>query len=175
MRAFPHLQRARKHARSGTAAMELALVMPVLVPMILGITDLSFAYEDQLQLTAVINAGAQYAFKQGQNATMESGTLVTNVTALVTGAMANASLPGAQVTVTLNDGLDATTMKMGSPTCYCLNVWAASATCGSICADNSTAGVWLTITASFTYTPILSFAAMVIPNPLSQSVTVRLD
>jgi Flp pilus assembly protein TadG len=159
--------RRRNAGTRGTAALELALIAPLLAMMLAAVTDFSFAYHSQLQLAAALAAGAQYAFSQGQ---IESGpTLVNDVTAFVSSVSA---VKLASVSSNYNNGLSATS-------CYCLQGSPATYTgplvCGASCTDGSgsTAGKYLSITASFSYTAFFSVDQSFFNSSVGQAVTVR--
>jgi Flp pilus assembly protein TadG len=158
--------------RSGTAgiaALEFALVLPFLFALFAGIADFSFVYHDELQLTAALAAGAQYAFTQGQT---ESGsTLTSDVTSFINTV---STIPLSTLSATYNNGLSATS-------CYCVKgspaVYTGPLTCGAACTDGSgsTAGRFITITGGFSYTAIFPLDQSFFSNPMSQTVTARVQ
>jgi len=52
---------ARGRARSGNAAVEFALIAPVAMLMLVGVTDYGMAVYDRMQLSSAVRAGIQYA------------------------------------------------------------------------------------------------------------------
>lgn len=153
--------------KSGVAALEFGLLLPVLAVLFVGIVDFSMVYHDELQLASTLAAGAQYAFAKGQT---ESGTaLTTDVSGFVTGMSA---IPLVSVGATYNNGGDA-----GS--CYCVGgapaAYSGPVTCGGACPDGSTAGKYVTLSAGFDYTPMFAADQVFFSNPMMQSVTVRLQ
>jgi Flp pilus assembly protein TadG len=58
--------RGRRRARRGTALLELALVMPILGALLLGVLDFGRIYAEQLTVTAAAREGARAA-KQDSN------------------------------------------------------------------------------------------------------------
>jgi Flp pilus assembly protein TadG len=158
----------RRRARSGVAALELALLLPVMIALFVGITDFSFAYHQQMQLAATLGAAAEYAFTQGQNETGDA--LTSDVTSFV-----NKISPFALSTVaaSYNNGDSSAT------SCYCQSgspaTYTGPVTCGSACSDGSTAGKFVALTGSFSYTPIFIADAVFFSAPMAQTVTVRLQ
>ncbi len=157
-----------KTGNTGIAAMEFGLLVPVLVVIFLGIVDFSVAYHDQLQLSSALASAADYAFTQGQT---ESGaTLTTDVTNFVRTV---SPIPLSAVSATYNNGGSATSCYCvsGSPSTY------TQTTCGAACTDGSgsTAGKYISISASFSFTPLFPLQTVVFGNSYSQSVTVRLQ
>jgi Flp pilus assembly protein TadG len=172
---------AGRRATAGVAALEFALVMPVLVWLFIGVADFSMAYHDELQLSSALSSGAQYAFTTAQTTTQTVSTLTSAVTTFVNDVIAlnlkNAS--NTTVSVVFNNNLTASSSTLAAAGCYCVSGSPATytaATCKSTCADGSTAGTWLSITGTTTYTPLFSADAIFFQaNGLSQTVTVRLE
>jgi Flp pilus assembly protein TadG len=153
-------------ARSGVAAVEFALIMPVLLAVIGGLTDFGLAFLDQCELAAAVTAGSQYAFSQGQiNQTAQAHDVqqkVQNALALV----------GASVTVT-------------GPTLYCVtrNIAAnppatsfnsEAAVAGQTCKSGNLPGTYVVITAAYTYSPIMPLYSQVARTTLQEVAYVRL-
>jgi Flp pilus assembly protein TadG len=158
----------RRRANSGVAALELALMLPMLIALFVGITDFSLAYHQQMQLAATLGAAAEYAFTQGQT---ETGTTLTgDVTGFVTKVSPYALNT---VSVIYNNGDNS------AANCYCQSgspaVYTGPVTCNSACADGSTAGKFVTLTGGFTYAPIFVADQVFFSGPIAQTVTVRLQ
>ena len=142
--------------RRATAALEFAIVGPVLVALLGGAADLGLSTVSRNQLATAVADGAQFAFKAGatitaatvQNMVQASGGL-TGVTAVVTG-----------------------------PALYCVGGSPATltaATAGQTCSDGTAPGTYLTITASYTYQQIMPLSSTFLNTNLQQSATVRLQ
>jgi Flp pilus assembly protein TadG len=164
-RAFP----PRRHAsgRAGVASVELAMVAPLFLLFFTGIVDLSLAFHRELQLSSVLTAGAEYAFTAGQT---DSGTTLTTEVVNFVKALSGTTL--STVTATYNNGLVAADY-------YCVSgspaVYTGPYATGTACADGSTAGKFLSITGSFTYTAIFRADKAFFPSTYSQTVVVRLQ
>jgi Flp pilus assembly protein TadG len=156
--------------KSGAGALELGLVAPFLTALCVGIADFGFAYEKQLQLSGVVDAGAQYAFTEGQT---ETGTALDNDVSGFLSAIT--PLPLSAVTIVFNNN-DANASDY-----YCLNGNPATYTGpysrGTSCADGSgsTAGQYVSVSASFTYTPLFPADKLFFSKPFTQTVYVRLQ
>jgi Flp pilus assembly protein TadG len=121
--------------RRGTAALEFALVVPVLISAFIGIVDVGMALYDQLQLVNAAEAGARYAAVNGWN----SGKIQTAVTG-ATSLSAIAASPAP------------------SQSCGCPNgSGVAVANCGSTCSTGTMAGTYITVNAQYAYTPIIPY------------------
>jgi Flp pilus assembly protein TadG len=165
MTAFP--TRLGPLGQAGAAAVEFALSAPFLIFFFIGTADFAIAYHRAIQLSEALTAGALYGFTQGQT---ESGsTLTSDVTSFVQSVSA---VTLSSVTAAYNGGLAAAS-------CYCVQgaalTFTGPVTCGSTCTDGSgsTAGKYLTITGTFTYTPMFPSDQMFFTSPLTQTVLVR--
>src|SRR3954449_11084270 len=54
-------------SRSGNVAVEFALIAPVAILMLVGITDYGMAVYDRMQLSSAVRAGIQYALHHSAN------------------------------------------------------------------------------------------------------------
>jgi Flp pilus assembly protein TadG len=55
--------------KSGNAAIEFALIAPILAAMLVAMTDLGVAIYEKMQIRAAADAGVQYAVAKGWNST----------------------------------------------------------------------------------------------------------
>lgn len=149
--------------RRGIAALEFALIVPVLLLLLGGIVDFGLATLGKSQLTNGVAQGVQYALLQGPSVT------AANVKTIVQNGASRSGLAAAvAVTVT-------------GPACYCvasaispphlctsgsltsaltssLPVLSSSYACTGTCSSPAVApGVFVTITARFTYQPLMPF------------------
>ena len=143
-------------AAEGTAAVEFALVAPILMGMLVPVADLSMAFAQRMQVQQAAQAGAQYALLHPWNSSSAS-----NISNAVTAA---SNLSGVSA----------------SPApfqfCGCPNGSAiASATCGSTCSDSTTAGYYVTVSARYTYTPAVPYSLLGSSVTLSAQSTVRVQ
>ncbi len=140
---------------------------PVLLVFFTGITDLSMIFHKQLQLSSALTSGGEYGFTQGQS---ESGATLTADVINFVQTLSGSTL--SSVTAAYNNGLVAADdyCVSGSPAVY-TGPYAA----GTVCADGSTAGKFLSITATFTYTAMFKADRAFFANSFSQSVVVRLQ
>jgi Flp pilus assembly protein TadG len=140
---------ARRGWRDGNSAIEFALVSPVLVTLMLGSVDFGLAVYYKAQLQNAVRAGAQYATGTGR-ATDNDG-----ITATIQGA---SRLTGIEVTTP-------------SSSCRCADGSTIACT-GATCGDGSAVGAYLDLSASYTYTPFITFFESG-PRTLSFSMSVR--
>jgi len=159
----------RGGGRAGVAAVEFGLLAPFLFALCAGLADFGFAFHNQLQLSSTLAAAAQYAFTQGQS---ESGSTLTSD---VAGFVNNVSpIKLSSATASYNHGLSASS-------CYCVDgsppVYTGPVTCGAACTDGSgsTAGKYVSISGSFSYTPIFPLDQVFFGGAFTQTVTARLQ
>ncbi len=151
----------------GAAAVEFALVAPVLLLLLGGVTDFGGVMAAKSQLANGLAQGVQYALLVGPSV---SGSTVQGI--VRTGA-ANAGLgPTVLVTVT-------------GPACFCPSgspvvlsntstALSATYTCTGTCPVTSPQA-FMTVTASFTYSPLMPFYSGLASPTVSETVTVKLQ
>ncbi len=153
--------RALSHDRRGVAALELALVAPVLLAMFGSLTDFTLALSDRMRIAGAVAGGAQYAFNQGQ---------------LLAGSQQSVSAVDVQGKVLGGTNLGGVAVAVTGPALYCLaNATLAADTAGTKCANGSPPGTYVIITASYHYAPLLPLYSTMAPTTLSETASVRLD
>ena len=109
----------------GVAAVEFALVLPVLASIAILMPDVSQAVVGVVQMESAAQASVQYAMEGGVSASM----------AKTIGMQAWTSKPSDAALTTAE---------------YCL-CGAAAGTCGQVCADGANPGTYFSVTASGTF------------------------
>lgn len=144
-------------SEAGSALVELAVALPLLVAVLAGTIDFSRVFYASIALTNAARAGAQYgAFSTAQSGNF--GTMQTTAT--------NSIVPNTGVTA------------VASRTCYCATnagVFGASVACTTTCSGGTHLVVTVTVVTSKTFTTIMS-AVPGVPNSVSltRSATLRL-
>ena len=136
--------------------MEFALTLPVLLMLVGGLADYGQAFWVKKVLAESVSQGTQYAFLAGPTVS----TIV--VRGIVQQKLA---LPSNSVSVV-------------GPACFCTSgIPAASSpqACSQPCPNGISAGISLTISAQYTFTPLMSFYSQLGSTTLTQSSTVRLQ
>lgn len=131
------LWQARQFRRhdGGVAAIEFAIVIPLLVMMLICAVDLGMGIFRHMQVQNSAQAGAQYAM-----GTAFSATAISNAVANATGYTGVTATP--------------------SPFQYCGCADSAGITpisCGAPCAAGKTYGQYVSVSSQATYTPILPY------------------
>ena len=154
--------------RSGVAALELALVAPILITLMIGSIDIGAAQLRQAQITRPLAASAEYATLAGQN-NVAQATIISNAKTLA-GALTGPFIGAPTVmSAVLNNNAAA-----GS-TCCPGSTWTCSTVSGYACADGSTAGVYLTIKASYPFKALIAADTNLVGTTLSASIVARLQ
>jgi Flp pilus assembly protein TadG len=86
--------RGRRRARRGTALLELALVMPILGALLLGVLDFGRIYAEQLTVTAAAREGARDAMHDSND------TNVRNVVINELNGAVSIANPASDITIT---------------------------------------------------------------------------
>jgi Flp pilus assembly protein TadG len=147
--------------RRGVSAVEFGLAAPVFLAALSPVIDLGLAFSQQIRVNQAVEAGAAYAAVNPYN----SGTSWSSG---VSSAITNATTLTVSPTV-------------GSQTCGCPNATNTAISnvgtppCGQTCTtDGTTAGYYITISATATYTSVMPYP--IINNPtLSSQAVVRIQ
>jgi Flp pilus assembly protein TadG len=159
---------SRAYDRRGVAAVEFALIAPVLLMVLAGITDFGLVEFGKSQLANGLAQGVQYALLQGASVT------AANITTVVQAGASRAGLaPAVTVTVT-------------GPACYCVSgtpaalvtpstALSASYTCTGTCPSPEVApGVFVTIAATFVYAPVMPLYSQLASPTVHETAIARL-
>ena len=173
--------------RDGTAALELALIAPVLMLLFAGTIDFARAYDQEIELSSAVASAAQYALL---NVSSINSTSVASLATTLSGIVANSNGPAwAGATVVVNDGATSTvsngaTSSSGTPananSCWCPSgsgsatwSWGTAAACGSSCAGGALAGKFVTIAGTRAFTAIFGAYGLISNTTLHQSTIVQ--
>ncbi len=150
---LPGLARLRR-GRRGVAAVEFALVSPVLLLLAGGTADYALTFKAKGMLASSVAAGAQYAALVGPTVSTADVRIVVQQ---------KLSLPDANVTVT-------------APACYCLTgvpAAAAAEPCGVACDDGTLPSAYLTIAVTYAPVPATPGMSRMIAPVLTDGAMVR--
>jgi hypothetical protein len=139
--------------RSGTAALEFGLAMPFLLILVVGMAEVGVAAYEAMQVKDAAETGVIYA---SQHATDFAG--VANAVIDATGTAGITATP--------------------APAAFCGCPGAAGVTvgdCTSLCPDGSPQGRYVSVSASLTHVPILSFPGFPDPLVLTGRAVVRVQ
>lgn len=139
----------------GVAALEFAIAMPAMLLLLGGLTDFTLAFWNKGMLASAVASGAGYATIVGPNV---SASAIQNI------VMRKLSLPVSDVTVT-------------GPACYCVSGTPAAASnqaCTSPCPDKTMPNTYVTISARYTYTPLIPYYSHLASVMLVETTMARL-
>jgi Flp pilus assembly protein TadG len=141
--------RSLRRDRRGVAAVEFAIIVPVLIGMFMGVVDLGLGLFTQVQLANAAQAGAAYAMQKGYNA----------------GGMTYAAQTSTRLT-----GLTVTPSQFcGCPS----DTGVISTSCTASCGDGLTAGTFVQISVSKAYSTLLSYPGLPSTINMSESAVAR--
>ncbi len=153
--------------RSGVAALEMALLAPILVLLMVSTIDFGVALLSKAKTAQVLAGSAEYDTLAGQNK-VAPATIAANAGTLAAAA-ANAFITKPSTTAVINNGQGATAQCCPGSTWVC-------GTAGSIaCADGSTPGVYLTLTARYSFQPLFPADTYLTGTTLAGSVVAPLQ
>jgi Flp pilus assembly protein TadG len=186
IRGLAGLRRRWRRDTRGAAAVEFALIAPVLGVLLAGALDFGGVVFVKLRVENAVSAGANYALVNAAKITSKTAaSLATDLSAIV--ANSGLSSDGTN-TIDVNNGatgaiVDGKVTVKGTAanadSCYCPTIsgsklsWGSAASCSSSCKGGGLAGKFVHITASQTYTPFFSNYGMIEDGSISVSVVVQ--
>jgi len=150
-----HRLRTLRRDDRGTAAIEFALWSSILFVVMMVALDFAMFRVYQLRLGAAVEQGAMLSFNNREK--------LDDLSAISTYVRSAAALPGPAVSVQVscNSTTAGCVSKAAGRSCTCIGGATptfTAATCGASCAGGSTAGYYMILKATYTYSPV------VIPN-----------
>ena len=135
--------------RRGNTAIEFGLIAPILVTILMGASDYGLETSYNSELQEAVRAGAAYATATGRS------TDQTDITTAIQGA---SPLVGVVVAPLVSS-------------CLCANGTFVACT-GATCGDGSAVGNYVTLSATYTYAPFVSFFSNT-ARTLTSTLTIR--
>jgi Flp pilus assembly protein TadG len=152
MLAFARYRKRDLRGEGGAAALELALVAPLLMILVVGAAEIGTTVYEGMEAQNAAEAGALYASKHGFDA------------AGIASAVSNS---------TANAGLSATP----APTQFCgcpVSGGITEISCTSLCAGGTAPGQYVRVNARITHQPLVSFTGLTVPVTVSGEAIIRL-
>ncbi len=137
--------------RSGTAALEFAIILPVIVTLLIGMFDYGALAYQTMEVSTAAHAGAEYALKNGFTASAVQ-TAVTSATTLTVTASPAPTLEKA-----------------------CVTSGAIVVTAGSSCSSGGAPGSYVLVYAQAPFSPIISWASFIMPSRVAAQAMVRIQ
>lgn len=163
----------RRCGSDGVAAIELALVAPILVVLALAMVDFGFGIYTKMLVGDAADAGAAYAFRNGRS--YSTGNAATFNAAIATAATS---------AVTVSRLLSRAPLTADATEMYCCaGMTLCSASTAPSCASGYTVGTYVQVTATATYSTFLPYTLLTgllavsisNPVPLTAVSTVRIQ
>jgi hypothetical protein len=150
------------HREEGGTALELALVLPVLLVLFLGIYDMGFLLFQQMQVEAAADAGAAFAIAKGPGGF--NATTIGNVVAAAAHPTQTVITGAAAWACGCPNGTDGITAVVGTPP-----------NCGALpkCSNGFQPGLFVRVTAQATPTPVFAWPGY--PALVRSGVVVRIQ
>lgn len=151
--SFVKDMRAALRDRRGVAAVEFAIMVPILSLMVVSVTDIGLAIYRKMQVEDAAQAGVQYAILHGFDASGISSTVTsaTNSTAIT-------ASPGP-------------VQFYGCPTSTGVSVVSA----GTVCTGGTQAGTYATVSAQATYYTLINYQIVAATYTYNAQSTTRLQ
>jgi hypothetical protein len=143
---------AKRAGNAGTAAIEFALFVPLLLILLMGVVEVGLAVHQAMQVSNSAEAGMLYAAKNGFD---PAG--IAAAVANATGTQGIAAVP-------------APAQFCGCPTAGGVS----PVECGATCADGSLSGAYIRISATLNHQTILPYPGLPLPNTLTAQSILRL-
>jgi Flp pilus assembly protein TadG len=172
--------------REGTAAVELALISPVLLLLFAGIVDFGRVYRQELELSSAVAAAGQYALLNAANINSTNAAALAATLSGIVATSNGAAWAGATVTVnaggtsTVAGGVTTPTGTVANAnSCWCPTgtvtgwSWGSAVTCGTGCAGGTLAGKFVTIAGTRAFTAIFSNYGLISNSTLNQSIIMQ--
>jgi Flp pilus assembly protein TadG len=145
---------SRIRQEHGAALVELALATPLLLILIVGVVDFARVFYLGMQVTDAARAGAQYGSSPAVN--FNATTTQTRAQTASPQSAPTIATP-VEVCACVNDATAPTTLTAGA--------------CTAACADHRT--VFVSVTASKAFSPIMRFPGVPSSVTISRTVTLR--
>jgi len=141
------------HNNAGTAAIEFALIAPVLLILLAGLVEIGFAVREAMMVQEAAEAGASYAVQSGWDSTG-----ILNAVTTATGASNIDASPAPQ-------------LFCGCPS----ESGVTHVLCTATCTDGGGPGQYVRVDASIPHATILSYLGLPIPSTLTAHAVVRIQ
>ena len=152
-RSFRRLAGRRGVAIAGSAAVEFAVIAPLIIVMLIFVIDLGIGFYRKMQVENAAQAGAQYAAVNGFSASSVSNAV-----------LAATSFSGISAS-------PAPTQFCGCPT----STGVTAASCSSACSGGSAPGTYVTVSAQADYSTIFNYPGMPSSYNFTAQATVRVQ
>ncbi|GEM_PF-4820863 len=158
---------------------------PVLLLLLLGLTDIALVYDNKLRVEEAVNAGVQYAMGQGKSvstakvvAVVQSASTLKSAVSVSVGNDSSGTAFVASYCHCFPEDWDGSTLRSPPPS---RQATVATGDCVSSngvtgnCASGSELGRYLVIKGRYTYQPILPMSAWISIPQIEEAAVVRIN
>lgn len=174
--------------RSGIAAIEFALMLPVVALVTAASVDFGAILFTKFKLDESVSSATNYAMLNAGSVNAASGSSLASALATLVASSRGSGWANSSVTVNAGPGASSTNGSLSasgssSPadSCYCPTgsaasvSWGSTQTCGASCAGGGFAGKFVQVTATRNYTPLFSGFGLVASHTISASSLVQVQ
>ena len=156
--------------RSGIAAIELAIVAPVVVLGILCVTDLGRFALDKTRITYAASADAEYAAAHADDPQFSSPYPMGAAFSAAISTAATSATPATDISISPTPS-----SYYGCATSTGLTASTQGATCSPSTSSGGTAGIYVSVTATMPFTALFGAAGIAYPSTISSTAVVRVE
>jgi Flp pilus assembly protein TadG len=164
-----------RHDRRAVAALEMALVAPIIAGLLMSVTDMGMALLLQAQITRAVAEAAEYATLAGQSSKPPSTATIEANAKTFAGGVSNSFLGTAVTTVYFNNPISAGTDNAATSKCCPGTTWSCSTSASFTCADGSSPGTYLSISVSYPFNAFFAVDSAIIGKNLTASTVAPLQ
>jgi Flp pilus assembly protein TadG len=156
--------------RNGLAAIELAIIAPVVVLGILCTTDLGRFALDKTWVTYAASAGAEYAAAHADDQQYSPPYPMGSAFGAAISTAATSATPATEISVSPTP-----TSYYGCATSIGVTASTQGATCSSSTSTGGSAGIYVSGTATIPFTSLFGAAGIAYPSTISSTAVVRIE
>ena len=156
--------------RSGLAAIELAIVAPVVALGVLCVADLGRFALDNTWVTYAAGAGAEYAEAHADDQQYSPPYPMGSAFSAAISTAATSATAATQITISPTP-----TSYYGCATATGVTASTQGATCSASTSTGGTAGIYVSVTATMPFTSLFGAAGIAYPSTISSTAVVRIE
>jgi Flp pilus assembly protein TadG len=155
---------------NGLAAIELAIIAPVVILCILCVTDLGRFALDKTWVTYAANAGAEYAAAHADDEQYSPPYPMGSAFSAAISTRASSATGATNISVS-----PAPSSYYGCATSTGVTASTQGATCSSTTSTGGSPGIYVSVTATMPFTALFSAAGIAYPSTITSTAVVRVE
>ncbi|HZZ63478.1 MAG TPA: TadE/TadG family type IV pilus assembly protein [Roseiarcus sp.] len=156
--------------RNGLAAIELAIIAPVLLLCVLCVTDLGRFAFDKTWVAYAASAGTAYAAAHADDHQYAPPYPMASAFSAAVSTAASSATPAANISISPTPS-----SYYGCATATGVTASTQGATCPSGTSTGATAGTYVSVTATMPFTALFSAAGISYPSTITSTAVVRIE